>query len=73
MSICECNTVCSRCGLAKPATATSKAADGLILALERALVSPAELDSNLESCNIVDGLCRLARAITKLADAVKSR
>jgi hypothetical protein len=58
--LCDCHAVCAKCGLCKPrsvsvtaaevaAAATAKAADALTLALERAFVSPNELDSNLEA------------------------
>lgn len=44
--------------------------DKLARAIEFALTSPNEMDSNMETANIVDGVYRLARAIEHLAKAV---
>lgn len=32
--------------------------------------SPNELDSNMETANIVDAICRLSRSIFKLAEVI---
>jgi hypothetical protein len=40
-------------------------------ALHETLISPNELDSNLEAANVVDGLFAIARAIHHLAEAVE--
>ena len=40
--------------------------------LERCLVSPNVVDSNLEPANLVDGLAQIAGAIIRLANAVES-
>jgi hypothetical protein len=44
----------------------------LIKGIHYALVSPNEVDSNLEPANVVDGLYMLARAIRRLAEAIES-
>lgn len=44
----------------------------IALAIERSLISPNEADSNLEPANIVDAICQLARAISRLAIAVEA-
>lgn len=41
-------------------------------AIRAALVSPNELDSNLEPANVVDGLFAIARAVGDLADAIRA-
>lgn len=40
-------------------------------ALENTLISPNELDQNLEDANVVDGLFAIARAIDNLARAIR--
>lgn len=42
----------------------------LARALENALISPNELDSNWESANIVDGLGKVARGLWAIAEAI---
>lgn len=41
-------------------------------ALLEAFISPNETDSNLEPANVVDGLFAIARAVDRLAEAIKS-
>jgi hypothetical protein len=41
-------------------------------ALLETLISPNEVDSNLEPANVVDGLFAIARAIEHLADATRT-
>ena len=40
-------------------------------AIERSLISPNEMDRNMEPANVVDALAAIARAINNLAKAVK--
>lgn len=42
-------------------------------ALEYVLSSPAEVDGNLEPANIVDAVCKLARAIYALAEVMEKQ
>lgn len=45
-------------------------ADRTAAALTATLISPNEIDSNMEPANVVDGLFAIARAVHHLADAV---
>jgi hypothetical protein len=42
-------------------------------AIRETLISPNELDKNLEPANIVDALYAIARAINRLADEVERK
>ncbi len=42
-------------------------------AIRFTLISPNEADSNSEPANVVDGLFAIARALDRLADAVRGR
>lgn len=46
--------------------------DAISYAVRDSLISPNESDSNGEAANVVDGLFAIARAISKLADAVEA-
>jgi hypothetical protein len=47
-------------------------ADRVADAIANTLTSPAEIDTNLEPANVVDGLFAIARAIDNLAAAVRT-
>ena len=47
--------------------------DPPVMAIAAGLVSPNEADTNGEPANVVDGLFAIARAIDRLADAVRGR
>ena len=45
--------------------------DVIAKALHDTLISPNECDSNFEAANVVDGLFAIARALHRIADAMK--
>ena len=46
--------------------------DQIARAIEYTLMSPNEVDQNLESANVVDGLFAIARAIRRLAEVLEN-
>lgn len=52
---------------------TENASSSVAQALLQTLISPNESDSNFESANVVDALCKIARAIHHVAEAIEGK